>query len=408
VGHDLQLVHHQSSPRGRHGGQVPHPHLAGQQLLGGAAAGYGDMPSKMIGAADPWTVSLVWCDLATLFSTSASSTAITLSKATGSGAADYFELNVPTGLPAGNFLIGIKKTGDPDFLWSWHFWVTDYAPDKFNKSAIAAGTYTYPVPGGQVERYGAPASGTDLWSPGPAGIYAGSVSMDRNLGAVENFFTTPLVATSRGLLYYQFGRKDPFPSVLAAGLGTNPAITFPTGPTTIATSVANPWAYYAISGNWTNDANGTTYLWQDPNTSMTGKSVYDPCPPGWKQPVSGTWNDFNRQDGGQFVTVMNPLRDLAWSFGRGIGSPLNNVNGMRYWPGTTLTDPVAGRIWFPPLGYRNGSTGAIVNLGLGYYSSASSAAATTCSCMTFSAAAMTPTVNTFNRATGLPIRCISE
>jgi len=335
----------------------------------GIAAGYGNTPANAIGAGDTWTVSLIWSDLAGLYSATTSTAAATLTKATGTGTADYFELMVPAGLPDGNFLVGLKKTGGSDYLWSWHLWITDYAPDKFNNSDIASGTYTYSVPGGQVERYND--NGAALWN---GGIYSNSVMMDRNLGAVENFFTAQPTTASRGYLLYQFGRKDPFPNVLSSDPNAQvSALTLASGPATIATSVANPWVFYTMSGgNWTGDASDGTCLWSDPNCSTavnTGKSIYDPCPPGWKMPVAGTWNGFSAA----YATL-------------------------------------GGSIWYPAAGGRlNISSGALSGVGgTGYYWSATPYADVSTGYALYFSGTYIPLGYATNRCNGFSVRCVSQ
>lgn len=73
-----------------------------------------------------------------------------------------FQVSVPAGMPYGSFTLGIRKADTDYYLWCWHFWVTDHNPDKFNRSVITTGRYTYPVPGGQVERY--VDNGAAIWS----------------------------------------------------------------------------------------------------------------------------------------------------------------------------------------------------------------------------------------------------
>jgi hypothetical protein len=384
---------------------------------GGTLAGYGNDPANVIGASDNWVVDLIWTDLSSLFDdTPPSTTAITLTDNNGIGAGvgmgpdQSFVLNVPAGLPAGNFLLGIKKAGGSDYLWSWHFWVTDYRPDSFNKSTIAAGKYTYPVPGGQVERYGSPAAGVDLWTT----EYADNVMMDRALGAVEDYFSAApsTAATKRGQLYYQFGRKDPIPG--QTGLAPH-SYSAAAGPVEISESVKNPWLFYYTNINWTNSAGITTTTgikWNDPaapTSTSAAKSIYDPCPPGWKIPVNGTWNDFSRGTGGVAFNTQNPARDLAYGYGRGIGSVTATINGLRYWPGTTATDPVAGTIWYPATGLRNVLSGAFgsINSG-GYYWSDTPAGASGVSYGLGFYAGVVSVNNGNNRGYGFAVRCISE
>jgi uncharacterized protein (TIGR02145 family) len=381
---------------------------------GGTVAGYGNDPANVIGANDNWVVDLIWTDLSTLYSATSSTTAITLVDNNGFGAGvgkgpdQSFVLNVPAGLPAGNFLLGLKKAGGTDYLWSWHFWVTDYRPDSFNKSAIAAGRYTYPVPGGQVERYGSPAAGVDLWTT----EYADNVMMDRALGAVEDYFSAApsAAATKRGQFYYQFGRKDPIPgqsSLAPHGFATAAS------PVEISESVKYPWVFYIVpgGGNWTNSAGifATSIVWNDPAATAASKSIYDPCPVGWRLPTNGTWGDFNRQVSGNFVNAQNPARDLAYGYGRGIGSASAPVNGLRYWPGTTATDPVAGTIWYPATGSRHVAAGYLstVNSNGYYWSDTPRDTATSSYHLGFLPGTIYGN-NGGERGYGFAVRCISE
>lgn len=100
----------------------------------------------------------------------------------------------------GNALIGAYNNADctGDVLWSWHIWVTDNHPDNVG-NAIRYTTYRWDsskiytdearVPGYQV--------------------------MPCNLGAKE-FEPTSSVTATYGPLY-QWGRKDPFPSMKVSG-----------------------------------------------------------------------------------------------------------------------------------------------------------------------------------------------
>ncbi|MGL5228134.1 MAG: DUF6562 domain-containing protein [Bacteroidales bacterium] len=166
----------------------------------------------------------------------------------------------------GNALIGIYKDlnnndsqdSNEPLLWSYHIWITDYNPN--HEIELVENTITYDVPGGKVHRI------------------AGQIIMDRNLGNIpvsEN--------KSIGQLCYQYGRKDPFPSIT-----TGQAITFINQKVTIANSINSPMTLYGIkvqassSYLWTNEKLGSDYGWSDLKSSQ--KSTYDPCPKGWKIP----------------------------------------------------------------------------------------------------------------------------
>jgi hypothetical protein len=84
-------------------------------------------------------------------------------------------------------VVAIKKDGTDEIVWSYHIWVTGYDPK--------ASDATYPNP------YNRNNNGKRF------------VFMDRNLGAKEEGQTyLDNDANNNAGLYYQWGRKDPFPS----------------------------------------------------------------------------------------------------------------------------------------------------------------------------------------------------
>lgn len=168
----------------------------------------------------------------------------------------YLSFVIPMPFTPGNALVAVKDaTGN--ILWSWHIWVADFNPD------LTVQTY-----------------------------YSGAKMMDRNLGAlsiVEND------ALAYGLLY-QWGRKDPYVNAYNTSLdgfaATCPenAITFDNKTTdndNIGYSIANP-SVVINDITWNRD----TQLWG------REKTMYDPCPVGWKVPEGGpgVWLDFNTSD----------------------------------------------------------------------------------------------------------------
>ena len=169
-------------------------------------------------------------------------------------AEDYIILHMPETLHPGNAVIAARNA-DGKILWSWHIWVpaTPVTADLTDNSL------------------GAPA-------------------MDRNLGAL-----VATEAAASGLpdplsfgLFYQWGRKDPFPGQ-ASNSGNGPiAVTGeqmsrqPT-PITTAEAIANPTLYsYALNGyegyNWNQDE--IFDAWGE----GVEKAIYDPCPPGYRVP----------------------------------------------------------------------------------------------------------------------------
>lgn len=131
------------------------------------------------------------------------------------------------GQSEGNVLISLQDN-DNNIIWSWHLWLTDYNPD---------------------EKFITFSNGTIL--------------MDRYLGASSE--------ESIGL-YYQWGRKDPFTSAKYDYFRPYE------NPVTVEYCISHPNTF--IGGSY----ESTNWDWNTEHTAIwtSAKSMYDPCPPGWK------------------------------------------------------------------------------------------------------------------------------
>jgi hypothetical protein len=204
----------------------------------------GNNGSYVIGSSDTWKVVILWEDAANL---------VNLYNVTGTGPAALATISIPVNA-SGNAVVGIMKTsgsGTNTILWSWHLWVTGYVPNTTTVN------------------------------------YNGRVWMDRNLGAMTNGTSS----TAYGL-YYQWGRKDPFPLGVVTGTiaGTGNFLNT-SSQATIATTITTPTTYYSGSPDW--NSSPDNYLW---NKTDGTKTVYDPCPDGWRVPPAsnyfgGTFSD---------------------------------------------------------------------------------------------------------------------
>lgn len=212
---------------------------------------------------------------------------------------------------------------DGNVLWSWHVWFTEQ-PQK----------QTYDNKAGSM--------------------------MDRNLGATSSAKGS---VGALGLLY-QWGRKEPFPGSDGITSATGAASTLASWPTvtsrecvggtpdlsaSIAYAVANPTTfirYCDLAGE-----EGYNYDWYYTGTEdtddtrwQTGKTEYDPCPPGWKVP-----------DGGQ-----NGVWDTAFG-GSGQWSVEGNWDatnrGMDF--GKTSMTLGTGTIWYPGTSVIDGGSGVL-------------------------------------------------
>lgn len=267
----------------------------------------------------------------------------------------------------GNAVVAVTKLElmREEILWSWHIWMLPTAP------------------------------GTIQCNKKLYGIAANSVSfemMDRNLGAFNNDVGN---VGSIGL-YYQWGRKDPFPSVSSFSGGkpiiNGAAYTVKSvAASTYGTekyAVSNPDVFLKrTTSDWNKERKPA--LWGNPwtaggatnyNGSAGQKSIYDPCPVGYRVPPMDTWS------GVSGFTAVDKGRRL-----KGI---VSDVNGF----------------YFPHNGYRHSESGNFNGSGeAGYWSSSPSKTATSTTSVAYN-----KTSNGVNykanvaRASGRAVRCIKE
>ena len=292
----------------------------------------------------------------------------------------FFRIRVESGMK-GDALVALRNAAGV-ILWSWHIWVTDYNPDV--PMTPVSGTYVYPVAGGELHRY----SGA-VWGAGQ--VYENAFVMDRNLGALSNWGE---IDDTRGA-YYQFGKKDPEPAgapISHDGSGWQNSSYV----VTVIESVHRPTTHFSSWAGRDPNLGSIENPWNDPRlVGGTGhggdncekdKSIYDPCPPGWRVPVKDTWQGFNASS------------NTEW-----FSSPA----GRYYYP---EGDAGKGRIWYPASGVRchHGATWLDIHT-KGYSWSDSpqmqyNAAATQGVFLQFNSSAAG--TGSSNRYYGLPVRCI--
>lgn len=361
-------------------------------------------PTLTIGPTDAWTAELIWQDTPTTdFIRFVDPNDGTLSTSfSGTGPAQRIAVTTKATY-RGNALIGLRKTSHQGvgLLWSWQLWVTDYDPE-YNVPPVK-GQYVYSVPGGQVHRY----SGTQ-WT-NENGRFVDKYTMDRNLGALDATYNTA------GAYYYQFGRKDPFLCVGHGNelydiqgnklLANNPynslTMNQNVGPVSIATGVLNPTFFYRNETfqDWTTEGKLAGYQWNGQLPGTEHKSLYDPCPHGWKVPDRDIYSDF-------VFSETNPMGSTTLSVARDqrLGWLYRDVRGVRYWP---AGKEVLGEIYFSPLGIRYAQTGTMSSVSAALYQWTSTATDATTArllyCQNFYIANTTT-----HRGRGLPLRCVQE
>lgn len=219
----------------------------------------------------------------------------------------------PSAFKEGNAVIAAKDASG-NILWSWHIWLTDQPEEQVYYNN--AGTM-----------------------------------MDRNLGATS---ATPGDVGALGLLY-QWGRKDPFLGSSSISSSTLAKSTI-TWPSAVASSSATGTVDYAILNPTTfvTALSSSEYDWHYASrdntlwtTSDKTKSIYDPCPAGWRVP-----------DGGS---------NGIWSKAGFIDTTYDGTN-----EGISFSISSPSTTWYPASGYRFYYAGGLLDVGYyGYYWSAS-------------------------------------
>ena len=150
---------------------------------------------------------------------------------------------VPTGTE-GNVLLAATDA-DNNIIWSWHLWITDQ-PGEHNYINHEGKIYTV---------------------------------MDRNIGATRADRGSGEQWKESAGFVYQWGRKDPFHDAIEDRSGTaffiTESILYPN-----MISASYDWVY-------DDDPVDRKLLW----TSKT-KTIYDPCPVGYRVPPKDTWTGF--------------------------------------------------------------------------------------------------------------------
>lgn len=230
----------------------------------------------------------------------------------------------PSAYKEGNAVIAAKDANGT-ILWSWHIWLTDQ-------------------PEGQVYYNNA------------------GTMMDRNLGATS---ATPGDVGALGLLY-QWGRKDPFLSSSSihyySMAKAKSTITWPSAVSsnssngTIAYATANPTTFITYNDSnydwyYTGSLSTDNTRW---TTSDSTKSIYDPCPAGWRVPDGG--------DNGVWSKALGSSNYIS-------DYPYDSTNEGMNFSGKFGADQT---IWYPASGYRiSDYGGSLSNVGeCGFYWSA--------------------------------------
>ena len=294
---------------------------------------------------------LVWADAANLVHLS--STPI---KHDGGDAFLEFEVKA-SDIQSGNAVVAVKKGGT--IVWSWHLW---FAPkDALDKIKVTNHQnvdyyFTKEALGWKPTQW----SGSTYSSARTVKVKVEQTVANNSTKEVSKFTITqnPGSVKTGATTLYQFGRKDAFPGVATADIKQG-SITENAGDNmSIQNGIQNPGNFYTDGGSWYNfpPAGYTCYnFWSADNTVTGGndnsvvKTVYDPCPVGFKMPASNAFTGFTAN--GQDFGPMNVD-------GTNDEQTYQNNFGHNFWTNGSKT----ATINFPASGWRN-SNGSLGNVG---------------------------------------------
>lgn len=311
----------------------------------------------------------------------------------------------------GNAMIAVFD-GAGTVLWSWHIWgVGDTMPEDevVSSQAAISENSTLKV------RY---------------------TVMDRTLGALSkaSYFTT----------LYQWGRKDPIPNstvYYVDGQAAEIETTYPVhkpgsaADATILTSIQHPECiiddYKGQAGDWlaSDKTNKYNLLWGDANTTYVfnkskpaagkgwtnGKTIYDPCPSGYRVSSKFAWTGFCGSSSGETKNI-----DYIYfvKYANGYYFKKNSSDGVGiYFPMTGSRGCKTGSLWvgsgasaYSSLNHDASywASAPSQNLGKGARMSISPYVASPSSSTQTSANSINTVDESGNRSAAHPIRCIRE
>lgn len=310
----------------------------------------------------------------------------------------------------GNAMIAVFD-GAGTVLWSWHIWgVGDTMPedDVVSSQATISENSTLKV------KY---------------------TVMDRTLGALSktSYFTT----------LYQWGRKDPIPNstvYYVDGQAAEIETTYPVhkpgseADATILTSIQHPECiiddYKGQAGDWlaSDKTNKYNLLWGDNNTTYVfnkskpaagkgwtnGKTIYDPCPSGYRVSSKFAWTGFCGSSSGDTKNI-DYINFVKYENGYYFKKNSSDVVGI-YFPMTGSRGCKTGSLWVG----SGASAYSSLNHDASYWASAPSQNLGKGARMSISPYVASPSttqssansINTVdesgNRSAAYPVRCIRE
>ena len=318
-------------------------------------------------------------------------------------------------IQSGNAVVAVTKSdgaGSKTVLWSWHLW---FAPkDALDKIPVTnyqgvVYNFTKEALGWKPTQW----SGSTYSSARTVKVKVEQTVANNGTKAytVINITQKPGSVKRGAATLYQFGRKDAFPGVNASKLAANSHFTENAGGNmSIENGIQHPDNFYTWGGGWQNNYSYYNNLWSADNTT-TGyndnpvvKTVYDPCPVGFKMPAPNAFTGFTTT-GNKSTTQSEFNVD-----GTDNSQTYQNNFGYNFWTSSSKT----ATIYFPALGCRYFSTGSLSfgsvsfvgNYGV-YWAAVPGVDRNTGRHLEFTSGHVSP-LDRSNRAFGVPARPVSE
>lgn len=296
---------------------------------------------------------VVWADAANLVHSPS------IAHVGGEGFLD-FEVKA-SDIQSGNAVVAVKKGGT--IVWSWHLW---FAPkDALDKIKVTNHQnvdyyFTKETLGWKPTQW----SGSTYDKARTVKVKVvqtiknGGVAQETVINITQNPGNVKKGATT----LYQFGRKDAFPGVATSDLKAG-GITENAGDNmTIVNNIQNPDKFYIYGSSlWTNY--GYYNLWSADNTVTGGynqgndnpvvKTVYDPCPVGFKMPANNAFTGFT-------TTGLNSTSQSEMNVdGTDDWQQWTNNFGHNFWTNSSKT----ATINFPASGLCRRDDGSLFDVG---------------------------------------------
>ncbi|VTY02973.1 Uncharacterised protein [uncultured Prevotella sp.] len=273
-------------------------------------------------------------------------------------------------IKSGNAVVAVTKGGV--VVWSWHLWfapksalnkieVTNHQGVKYNFTEETLGW----KPKGEVTTYNVPRTvkvkvEQTIANGGVKQVTV--INITQNPGGKKEGTTT----------FYQFGRKDALPGTDTFYPTNGYSFDNTPGGRSLGYAIQHPENMFInarITGTYFNDWCNATYynLWSADNTT-TGyndnnviKTVYDPCPVGFKMPASNAFTGFTSNGQNQSGAANINANGTADSWLK-----LSAAYGHNFWTNSSKT----ATIFFPASGLRHYGTGSLWGVGSygGYWS----------------------------------------